>query len=68
MKMWIKKDAASMGRGRMAERELGEEEGSCAAVRLRGASLENLGRATSGDAKSSSGRGRRRLAKGEVSA
>jgi hypothetical protein len=68
MKMHIKKDTASQGRGRMAQRVFDEEEGPGAAVRLRGASPESLGRATSGGAKSSSGRACRRLAKGEVSA
>jgi hypothetical protein len=64
MEAQIKKDDASLGRGRMAKRELGEEVGPGAALRLRRASPENSGRAASGGAKSSRGRGRRKLAKG----
>jgi hypothetical protein len=52
----------------MLERELGEEEGPGAAVRLRGVSPVSLGKATNGGAKSSSVRGRRELAKGEARA
>jgi hypothetical protein len=38
MEVQIKKDGASLGRGRMAECELGEEEGPGTAIRLHGAS------------------------------
>jgi hypothetical protein len=53
MQAQIKRDGASLGRGRTAKRKLGVEEGSGAAMRLCGASPEKYGRATSGGAKSS---------------
>ena len=64
----IKKEAMPLDRRRMAKREFGGEEGSGAAVRLCEASPEKFGGATSGGAKGSSRRGRKRMAKGEVRA
>ena len=68
MEMQIEKVGAPLSRGRMAKRELGEELGPTAALRLRRTSPESLGGVTSDGAKSSRGGGRRKLAKCRVNA
>jgi hypothetical protein len=65
MEMQIEKGSVSLGRERMAKRELGKEVGSDAALRLRGASPEEPRQGSERRREELRGRERRKMAKGQ---